>query len=230
MLQVGLAVVLVDLPGQGSTPDQGLHFGIQTLDGLIRVFDAVRERGFGGDIVLLGWSGGGIFVTKYATLARPQDRLRAVVASAPVHDTAALFRAMLPAVLRRDPASPLVRGVLAVVRRNRVMRAALARYDWQFGPGGIAGAIEKFDALGRTDLSLVDVPVLALVGRDEDAESLRQATAVVAAVRTRHPASTVVTFDAASGAAAHCQVGNLPLALGRVIAWLDSVLALPTTA
>ena len=65
--------------------------------------------------------------------------------------------------------------------------------------------------------------MLALVGSAEDEESRRQAEEVVAALRERHPASTLVGFDKESGASAHCQVGNLPLALDRIIAWLDGL-------
>jgi hypothetical protein len=64
---------------------------------------------------------------------------------------------------------------------------------------------------------------LALVGAGEDEEARRQATEVVGAVAWRHPASRVVTFDHASGASAHCQVGNLSLALGIATTWLRGV-------
>ncbi len=221
--EAGWPVVAVDLPGQGATPEQGLHFGPETLAGLRRVFEAVRARGCAGEVLLLGWSGGGIFVTKYASLARPEDRLRAVVASAPVHDAERLFREALPRVLRGGESSPLVRLAWALARRNRVFAASLRKYSWQFGPGGIAGVVTGFGDLGRTDLTAIDVPVLALVGAAEDAEGKRQAREVVAAVRPRHPLSDVIEFDAASGASAHCQVGNLPLALARCVAWSETV-------
>jgi len=48
---------------------------------------------------------------------------------------------------------------------------------------------------------------------------------VVAAVALRHPASRLVNFDGASGGAAHCQVGNLPLAMAVATHWLDEVMA-----
>jgi alpha-beta hydrolase superfamily lysophospholipase len=225
LLDDGWAVVAVDLPGQGSTPDQGLHFGPDTLSAMYRVFEAIRERGFSGETVLIGWSGGGIFVTKYASVARSEDRLRAVVASAPVYDAAALFRNALPSLLRNDPSSPLARLAIRLARRNKVVDAAMARYQWQFGPDGIAGVITKFADLGRTDIAAINLPVLALVGLAEDAESRRQAEAVIAGVLPRYPASELVTFDACSGASAHCQVGNLPLALARAVRWLDDIFA-----
>src|SRR5699024_1310061 len=136
-IEHGWAVLIADLPGQGDAPSRGLHFGDQTMDGMRRVVDAIRERGFQGDIMLLGWSGGGIFTTTFAATARPSDRLIALAASTPVHDPGTLFRRALPRIVQRDSDSRLVRAALAIARRNRVLRSALARYDWQFGPGGI---------------------------------------------------------------------------------------------
>lgn len=230
LLEHGWPVVMVDLPGQGATPSQGLYFGEQTLNGLETVFDALHARGFTGEVVLLGWSGGGIFTTKYASIARPQDRLLALVASTPVHDTRAMFTEALPGVLRGRSDSPLVRMVLAVARRNRVMAVSLAKYDWQFGPAGITGVLNTVDeTLAKTHLESLDVPVLALVGLGEDPEMLRQAKEVVDAAASLHPASRTETFDAWSGGAAHCQVGNLPYAMSLVRAWLQEVVDDGTT-
>lgn len=228
LYEAGRLFVMVDLPGKGSTPHQDLHFGPRTLDGLGAVLGALRDRGCLADITLLGWSGGGIFVTKYASVARPEDRLAAVIASGPIHDAEAMFRNAIPTVLQRDPASPLRRAVLGVARRNPVLRGALAKYDWQFGPAGITGVVTAFAEEGRTDLDALNVPFLALVGLGEDPESMCQARRVINAVKERHPASTIITFDAWTGADAHCQVGNLPLAMQEVLRWLADLWGRPT--
>lgn len=219
--EAGIAFAAVGLPGQGDAPLQGWYFGADTLEGLTATLDTLHARGFAGELVLLGWSGGGIFVTKYASLARPEDRLRAVIGSTPIHDVGAFFAAALPSMLQR-PDSPLARAAMAVARRRPVRRVLLAKYDWQFGPAGIAGVLAAAATLGRTELASLDLPVLALVGRSEDAEALQQANAVVDSVRPRHPVSDVVIFDAWTGADAHCQVGNLDLALERIIGWLTA--------
>jgi pimeloyl-ACP methyl ester carboxylesterase len=217
-------VLLVDLPGQGATPYQGLHFGAATQDALQRTFEAVRERGFTGETVLLGWSGGGMFVTKYASIASAADRLRAVVASAPMADIGEAMRKAFPAILRRPSTSPVVRAVLALARRNKVLALSLAKYQWQFG-AEIGGVLQRFEELGRVDLEAIDVPILGLLGLGEAGESRRQAEQVITAVSRRHPQSRLVAFDADSGGAAHCQVGNLPLAMAVTLQWLDDVLA-----
>ena len=213
------AVLIADFPGQGDTPSRGLHFGEPTVRGMQRVADAIRERGYRGTLTLMGWSGGGIFTTRFAATARPTDRVEALVASTPIYDPGGYFRRALPRILQRQPESLLVRGALAIVRRNPVLRAALARYDWQFGPGGLAEIAQRFDEL-TIDPSELDVPTLALVGLSEDAESRRQAEHVISALEARHPSSELVTFDSWTGGQAHCQVGNLPLALGQALDWL----------
>ncbi len=164
-----------------------------------------------------------MFVTKYASVAVPDDRLRAVVASAPMADIGEAMRKAFPAILRRPSTSPLVRAVLAVARRNKVLAMSLAKYQWQFG-AEIGGVLERFAELGRVDLDAIEVPVLGLLGLAEAGESRRQAEQVIAAVSRRYPQSRLVAFDADSGGAAHCQVGNLPLAMAVATQWLDEVL------
>lgn len=216
------AVLMADLPGQGDTPSRGLHFGEPTMRGMRRVADAIRERGYTGDLRLMGWSGGGIFTTAFAATARPTDRVTALVASTPVHDPGTFFRRAIPRVFQRQPTSPLVRVALALAHRNPVLSAALSRYDWQFGPGGIAAIAERFDDLKINPADL-DLPVLALVGQAEDTEGLRQATQVIDQLQTRHPSSRLMTFDPWTGGHAHCQVGNLRMATGRALDWLATL-------
>lgn len=222
-LDEGWPVMMVDLPGQGSTPAQGFHFGLRTLEGLHATLDAVRASGFDGDIVLCGWSGGGLFATKYLSLTRPEDRIRAWIASTPVYDMQHFLTEAMPGVLRGDPSSLLARILLRVASSNKVVSAALRKYDWQFGPGGVPHVVNTFAELGRTDLNKLNSPVLGLVGASEDAEALRQATTVVEAVRRRHPESELHVFDPGSGADSHCQIGNLPLAMATIFDWLDRI-------
>lgn len=108
------------------------------------------------------------------------------------------------------------------------MQAALRKYDWQFGPGGVPHVVSTFAELGRTDLSELNIPMLGLVGSSEDREALEQATAVVDAVRQRYPESELHTFDSGSGADSHCQIGNLPLAMTTIFDWLTRIDIHPT--
>jgi pimeloyl-ACP methyl ester carboxylesterase len=217
----GYAVLMADLPGQGKTPYDDLHFGPKTVEALDVVIRAARDRGFTGKIVLCGWSGGGLFTGKYVELYGGID---AWIASTPVEDMVKMFEEAMPALLRRNPSGAFQQAVLSLAgRMNPVLDASLRKYDWQFGPGGIAGAVELFRNVGRVDLGQLETPLLALVGMSEARESREQAHRIYDAVRSRQPSSALVEFPPASGADAHCQVNNLPLAFDHIFEWLEGI-------
>lgn len=218
----GYGVLLCDYPGQGRTPEAGLHFGEATVQGLHAAIEACRARGFKGPVALVGWSGGGLFTAKYVE-AHGRD-VFAWVASTPIEDMALLFERAMPQLLRGRLGSGWARWLMSLAGRfSPVLDASLKKYDAQFGPGGIASAVERFRALGKVDLERLDVPLLALVGTSEAAEGRAQARRVFDAVSARQPASRWVEFPADSGADAHCQVSNLPLAFDYIFDWFDAV-------
>lgn len=220
-LERGYAVLMPDLPGQGSTPYQGLHFGEATIEALGVALAAVRQRGFAGRVVLCGWSGGGYFTTKFVERSAPAPEIAAWIASTPIHDLQHVFEVAMPGFLRTNPSSWWKQQVLHLAgQMNPVLQAALEKYQWQFGPEGIAGIIEKF-ADARVNLERLNIPLLALVGESEDAEMIRQAEVVFQTLHARQPASSLVKFSPASGADAHCQINNLPLAQHTIFAWLQ---------
>jgi pimeloyl-ACP methyl ester carboxylesterase len=223
----GYSVLLPDLPGQGSTPLRGLHFGPQTLDALVAVIDAVRERGHTGPTILLGWSGGGLFTAKYVELV---GGVNAWVASTPISDMARALELGLPALLRRPPDGALQRFVLRLAGRLDPVRAAtVAKYERQFGPGGIPEILRLLRSIGEVDLARLNIPLLALVGASEDAEFRRQAVQIYEAVRRRRPESRLIEFTPITGSDSHCQVNNLPLAFAHIFSWLTEI-GLPSPA
>jgi len=126
----------------------------------------------------------------------------------------------MPSMLR-DPNAPLTKAALKIGgAANPVLQMTLAKYDHQFGPGGIGAALKKLREFGPLDIGKVQCPLLGLVGASEDAELRRQAREVYSGVRRRFPASKLVEFSADSGADSHSQVTNLPLALAYVSHWL----------
>ena len=146
----GYAVLLADLPGQGKTPYDALHFGPKTVEAFDVAIRSVRARGFSGKVVLCGWSGGGLFTAKYVELYGGID---AWIASSPVEDMVRLIETAMPALLRRNPSGLIQQTMLYLAgRMNPVLGASLRKYNWQFGPGGIAGAVDQFRSVGRVDL------------------------------------------------------------------------------
>ncbi|MFZ5446312.1 MAG: alpha/beta hydrolase family protein [Myxococcota bacterium] len=220
-LEAGYGVLLCDLPGQGRTPSRGLHFGEPTVEALRVALLALRARGFGGRVVLVGWSGGGLFTAKY--VERFGEEISAWVASTPISDMARLFEEAMPAMMRGRLSRGWARAMLgAAARLSPVLDASLRKYEWQFG-ADVGAMVERFRVMGRVDLARLDVPLLALVGTSEAAEGQRQAREVFEAVRARQPASRLVEFGPESGADAHCQVNNLPLAFDHLFAWLSTL-------
>lgn len=217
----GYPVLMVDLPGQGRTPSLGLHFGRATLEALDAVVRWGRARWPDHRVVLCGWSGGGYFTTKYVDLFGGVD---AWIASTPIEDLAKMFEEAMPAVLRGHPEGWAQRALLRIAGRlSPVLDVSLEKYSHQFGPGGIAGAVELMRTVGRVEVDRLDAPLLALVGTSEAAEAQAQARHVYEAVHRRHATTALVEFSPASGGDAHCQVNNFPLAFEHIFGWLDRI-------
>ncbi|MNC24037.1 Alpha/beta hydrolase family protein [compost metagenome] len=217
----GYHVLLVDLPGQGKTPYAGMHFGEDTINALSAVLDQIETLGFKGKKILSGYSGGGYFTTM---LLSREKRIDAWIASTPLFDMRITVERAMPALLTGNPSGGLQRTLLGIAGSlNPTLEGALKKYDWQFGPGGLASVLDIFKATGTADYERIDVPSLFLVGMSEDGEAKRQAGIVYESVKQRQPASNILEFAAATGADAHCQVNNLLWAQHHIFHWLDSI-------
>ena len=226
-LAEGYDVLLIDLPGQGSTPYRGLHFGEATILALRELLVRLRAHRPAARIVLTGFSGGGYFTLK--ALDDPATasaaRVDALVASTPVADVATLLRRGMPAALTARPHGWRARILTRVAgRMSPVMATALNKYWWQFGTDDLAELIDLAGQAGVVDVARLDQPLLAIVGQSEPAEAARQASEVFADISRRQPASKMVNFARWTGADAHCQVNNLGLAQDTIMAWLAKVL------
>jgi hypothetical protein len=135
-----------------------------------------------------------------------------------------MFEEALPGLLRSNPKVPLQRAAVRVAGGlSPVLRTSFRKYDWQFGPGGIAAVMESVRRFGPVDIDRIDVPLLALVGTSEAKERQAQARHVYERVHTRRPESAIVEFAPESGADAHCQLNNLPLAFAHIFTWLERI-------
>jgi hypothetical protein len=82
-LKYSYNVLLVDLPGQGDTPYDGMHFSTDTVTAMEAVLDQIEKLGFTGKKILSAYSGGGYFT---AMLMAKKPRIDAWIASTPVFD------------------------------------------------------------------------------------------------------------------------------------------------
>jgi len=83
--QHGYPVLMVDLPGQGDTPLDGLYFDVEFEKPVAAVIDyALTRRKVDPErLAIMGISGGGFMVTRAAAY---EKRLKAVIADTPIYD------------------------------------------------------------------------------------------------------------------------------------------------
>jgi alpha-beta hydrolase superfamily lysophospholipase len=111
----GYSVAIVDLPGQGITPADGLHWETEPERPIAAVIDTLVQR-FGalpGRIALIGLSLGGYFVTRAAGF---ETRLSTVIASTPFPEPGQLFGLSVRAAMAAGPTAP---APSAAARRSR---------------------------------------------------------------------------------------------------------------
>ena len=208
-LDRGYSVALVDLPGQGLVPEQGLYWEAEAersiaavIDELIACFGVEPRR-----LALLGMSLGGYFACRAAA---HEPQLAAVIATTPLPRPAELF-----ARVAKEEAEGGGAMVSDAARKNRQVLL------WK------AGMTAPSDLLGRSDAMVADpqqveVPFLSIVGGQEGAVWQEQAKEWHEAIRS--DTKSFVVLDAETGADAHCQ-GNNPLRLVQEVdGWLREVL------
>lgn len=215
-------VLMVDLPGQGKTPERGLYFRADSHVAISAVLDwlhaEIGEQA--ADVALFGISGGGYFTAQTVVAdARP----KAWVASTPITDMARLFSSEMAGVLRTPPW--IVRGLAFLLGRSRSgLAISLRKYAWQFGTTDFAAAVRGvLESSVPVPAATMSVPSLFLMGAAETPELKRQTRVLADELQRRGIDVTVREFTAADGADAHCQVNNLRLLHSVVFDWLDRV-------
>lgn len=215
----GYHTLMVDLPGQGDTPLQGLHFTYdyerpvrEVVDHLVARPEVDAER-----IAIIGFSAGGYVVTRAVSFER---RIKACIANTPVFDIGRLAEAEIPRALA-GPSRRVSRVLMRVLNAvNKAGAVNLEKFLWQAG----AGSLDRlFDVLrrGTVDLSKIECAYFSMVGEGDPAEALRQAE--IAHKTIESPMKAYRLFTGADGAEAHSQVSNLTLLNQEVYDWLDTV-------
>lgn len=218
----GYNVVMVDLPGQGMTPNRGFHFRVDMERPISAVLDwleahaAVRpER-----IAIYGVSGGG-YTTALAVSSDP--RINAWIASTPIFDLVAVFRREFGSAMNA-PGWMLSALMRLAGMFNKSAEINLDKYAWQFGAADFKSVVDGVVALAkRVDYTRIVIPSLFLMSEGEGDELKRQTLEAYRDFRQRGVDVTLCEFTAAEGADGHCQVNNLRLAHLVIFDWLDRV-------
>ena len=211
ILDRGYSVALIDLPGQGITQADGLHWAhdaekpiAAVIDLLVDRFDAVPGR-----IALIGLSLGGYFV---ARAAGHEPRLATVIASTPFPNPAQLFALSVHSAAEHARTE----APSAAAMRSRMMSL------WK------AGATTAEEFVTRTanmvaDPSLVKLPFLSILGGGDSPVFANQA-------REWHqdiPSSrkVFVLLDESTGADGHVQINNRLRLAQECCGWMDEIFA-----
>ena len=222
----GYNALMVDLPGQGSTPARGLTFRANMAAPISASLDflAAHAAHPPEKVAIYGVSGGG-FMTAQAVAS--DRRIGAWIASTPITDIAEVFRKEMGAGLKAPGwLLRFVLGVKGVVNESAELN--LKKYAWQFGTSDFKSAVEQLFRQARpVDPAAISCPCLFLVGASEAGELRRQATVLTDDLAGRGVDATLRTFLAEEGGDAHCQVNNLRLAYNVIFDWLDRVVSPP---
>jgi len=212
LLTRGYSVALADLPGQGITMIDGLHWEAEAEKPIAAVTDLLVERfnATPGRMALIGLSLGGYFVARAAGDAALSERFATVIASTPFPSPAELFALSARAALEADAASP---PTPAAVRSRRVSL-------WKAGAKTPQEFIPKTAAM-VADPARVTLPFLSILGAGDSQVFARQARAWHARIGSTRKA--FVELDAASGADGHVQVNNRLRLCQECVGWMDGI-------
>lgn len=204
----GYSVALIDLPGQGDTPCENLHWPTEPERATSAVIDMLIAK-FGasaGRIALMGLSLGGYFVTR---AAMTELRLATVIASTPFPRPWELFSLSIEAQTK------IVKPATALLRSRRM-------FCWKAGVD-TPEQIEQRWRDAYADPEAVTVPFLSVVGLGDSHVFTSQAFSWhnrLASYRKE-----LVLLDAATGADAHCQVNSRLRLVQEACGWMDDIFA-----
>jgi pimeloyl-ACP methyl ester carboxylesterase len=217
----GYNAILVDMPGQGATPFEGMHhrFDVEIPMGAVLDYLEGRPDVDMGRVAAYGISLGGYIVLRSAA---HDGRIKACAASTPIIDWHQTLVDAVPSILRRAP-RPLFGAVMKLGRlfSPTQLIAYEKFFEWQVGATSIVDALEKFRPW-KVDVARISCPVLCMVGAGEADTFKTQTFACYAALRGQ---KAMRIFTEEEGADAHSQATNLRLAHQAVFDFFDQALA-----
>ena len=221
LLDKGWNVVAFEGPGQGAVlEEQGAPLIRDWHRPVAAVLDAFNLQ----DVTLVGISLGGCLAIRAAAF---EPRVRRVVAFDVLSD---FFECMM--AVHPGPASSIVRGLLAtggdglinltlprLVRQSPVLEWGIAQACHVFGCERPTAAFRAAQTFHTRDVSEhLQQDVLLLAGARDHYVPLPQLWDQLRLLSNARSIAARV-FTAQEQAQAHCQVGNLPLAIGTISDW-----------
>jgi pimeloyl-ACP methyl ester carboxylesterase len=220
----GFDVVAFEGPGQGGALEDS---GIPMTPEWHRPVGAILDRLSLSDVTLVGISLGGCLAIRAAAY---EPRVTRVVAFDALTDLLECMLGQFP------PASQRIVRTLLAVRADRAIDALQARAarepirDWGVAQGMHVFGVHSPSALLRAAAAyrtqevstLVQQDVLLMAGAEDHYVPTHQIYDQAAWLSKARSVTTRM-FSRAEQAQSHCQVGNLPLAIRTITAWMDQV-------
>ena len=204
----GYHVLLIDQPGQGITPFDGLYTRADAEVPVRAMVDYLSSRNEvdTSQIALYGIASAGYMATRAVAF---EKRISACIADTPLDDMQSLMMAEAPS------SSPLPES-------ERALRSILFDLtSWQVGKTQLSELFEVFRGMKVDDVSRITCPMLCLVSSSEVAERIRQTRKIYESLS--NPKKAFHLFTEEEGADAHNQANNLSLLHAIVFDWLDEV-------
>ncbi len=211
LLDRGYSVALADLPGQGITQADGLHWEWEAEKPIAAVLDVLIDRFSAkpGRIALIGLSLGGYFV---ARAAGHDARLATVIASTPFPSPAQLFELSVAAAMKSG-SGPAAAPTQAALRSWRTT-------FWKAGAKTPQELVERTSKM-VADPALVTLPFLSILGSGDSPVFAAQARDWHRDIRSAR--KEFVLLDAATGADGHVQVNNRLRLTQEAVGWMDEI-------
>lgn len=220
----GYNVVVVDLPGQGILPADGLVMRSDAEVPMTAIVDHVLEYESVDPerLAAFGISAGGYLIPRAATV---EKRIRACVASSAILDFHDVWtRNTSLAKLARFENTPVMRLLERLPsRRVAAVSRLISTYQWRWGADSITGLLETSKPM-TFEPARLSCATLVLIGQQEyeKFEASREwAHRCIDEADTDHKRLIVTPTD--EGAATHAIGTNLSLMSQLVFDWLDEI-------
>lgn len=216
----GYNVLVVDMPGQGTLPLEGLYFRPDFEVPMKGVIDWLEKRKEvdPNRIAIYGISFGGYISIR---IASAEKRIKACISSTPIGNLQTFLVDVLPEPIRKSPEllDMLIQKWDTNIVDHYLMAVGERMYYWSLGVKTLAESIKLYGNF-KADVSQITCPVLCMVGDGESLAMIKEAKVVYDQLRSP---KVYRPFTQEEGADAHCQTANLRLAHQVLFDWLDEV-------
>jgi pimeloyl-ACP methyl ester carboxylesterase len=220
----GYNLLIVDLPGQGGLPFDGLYMRPDTENQIPEVVDYALSRPEvdGAQLAAYGISYGGYILPRALSVER---RIRATAVCSVLSDFHAWMTQTPMSVRFAKNLDSLVVKAIVRTRNLKPSLILLDTYAWRWGAKRYADMLDIAKDF-TLDPAQITCPLLSIVGEKEYTHSaVSRKFQDEAITANRNPQSRLIVVKASDGGDAHAIGTNLSLMAQLVFDWLDEVLS-----